>query len=403
MTSVVVHNNDSDTAKINDDFVTVKGSGDVILKANLSPSGSCDAITWESAGGSITSPGVGSDKCTAKMSRDVSKKVLISIKCNGNTLWEGTVWVIWSWLEVTIGTSDTIDWGPLGTNDATELVNGNSPAWLGGGNNLGEIDHDGTPGLIYRYTVGKIQARAVLRPVGIEDIVQTGWHMKRTIDVKSWDNSGHYSGGVWLSGPWTKTGDDTSLPGWTDLDPTSGTSAREIYDLDAPGCSRNLPGLTIYYTSERYSNFTQYATVDLPGLTPGIKCSDDVVWSYEAWVDMDKAAGNRAEANKLMLSSITIPSTPHYSKRSPTITGINPNSGPTAGGTAVTISGTNFTHTISANPTVTIGGNAATNVVLVSTTSITCNTPAGTVGAKDVVVTVPDGQSTTLTNGFTYT
>lgn len=165
--------------------------------------------------------------------------------------------------------------------------------------------------------------------------------------------------------------------------------------MDAPGCSCSsaLPLTTIYYTSEHYNNFTQYATVDLPGLAPNKKCSEDVIWSYEGRVDMDKAAGNRVEENKLRLSSITIPSTPHYSKRSLTITGINPNSGPMSGGTAVTISGTNFTHTTSANPTVTIGGNAATNVVLVSTTTITCNTPAGTAGAKDVVVTVPDGQS----------
>ncbi|MHC4529902.1 MAG: IPT/TIG domain-containing protein, partial [Planctomycetota bacterium] len=88
--------------------------------------------------------------------------------------------------------------------------------------------------------------------------------------------------------------------------------------------------------------------------------------------------------------------------RSPTISSINPNNGPQAGGTSVTITGTNFTHTTSEGPSVKIGGISASNVVLVSTTSITCDTPVGTAGAKDVVVTVPDGQSATLTNGFTY-
>jgi len=249
------------------------------------------------------------------------------------------------------------------------------------------------------YSIGKIQAKATLSPTGVEDVVEAGWHMKRSVDAYSWDNGGHYNGGSWASGPDVKTGDDTSEWEWTDLVPNSGTSTRELYDLDGPACSNAL-GLTVYYTSECYANFTQYVTVDLPSNN---QCSDDVTWSYGAWVDMDKAAGSRVEKNQLSLSKITPwPPTKHYNKRTPTTSSINSNNGPQAGGTSVTITGTNFTHTTSSNPSVTIGGNSATNVVLVSTTSITCNTPAGTAGAKDVVVTVPDGQTATLTNGFTY-
>jgi hypothetical protein len=51
---------------------------------------------------------------------------------------------------------------------------------------------------------------------------------------------------------------------------------------------------------------------------------------------------------------------------------------------------------------VTIGGIAATGVTWVSATSITATAPANTVGAKDVVVTNPYGQSGTLTGGFNY-
>jgi len=51
---------------------------------------------------------------------------------------------------------------------------------------------------------------------------------------------------------------------------------------------------------------------------------------------------------------------------------------------------------------VTIGGNQATNINFVSSTSITAATPAHTVGATDVVVTNHDGQSATFTNGYTY-
>jgi hypothetical protein len=79
----------------------------------------------------------------------------------------------------------------------------------------------------------------------------------------------------------------------------------------------------------------------------------------------------------------------------PTVTGISPTSGPTAGGTSVTITGTNFTGASA----VTIGGTAATTVTVVNATTITATTPAGTAGAKDVVVTTPGGTGTGL---FTY-
>jgi len=56
----------------------------------------------------------------------------------------------------------------------------------------------------------------------------------------------------------------------------------------------------------------------------------------------------------------------------PTVTSVSPNSGSTLGGTAVTITGTNF----AAGATVTFGATAATSVVVVSSTSITTTTPA---------------------------
>ena len=83
----------------------------------------------------------------------------------------------------------------------------------------------------------------------------------------------------------------------------------------------------------------------------------------------------------------------------PTVTSVSPNNGPTGGGTAVTITGTNFV----SGATVTFGSNAATNVVVVSTTSITATTPAGSAGPVTVTVTNPGGLSGNLANGFTYT
>lgn len=82
----------------------------------------------------------------------------------------------------------------------------------------------------------------------------------------------------------------------------------------------------------------------------------------------------------------------------PTVSSVSPASGLPAGGTAVTITGTGFAN----GATVSFGGFSATNVSVVSSTSITCKTPAHGAGKVTVAVTNPDAQSGTLTDGFTY-
>jgi hypothetical protein len=87
----------------------------------------------------------------------------------------------------------------------------------------------------------------------------------------------------------------------------------------------------------------------------------------------------------------------------PKITGIDPASGAAAGGTSVTLTGENFRRKL---PTIKFDGTDATNVVVVSDTSLTCDTPAHAVGQVNVVASNEDGNWTgqdTLTNGFEYT
>ncbi|HLK32501.1 MAG TPA: IPT/TIG domain-containing protein, partial [Terriglobales bacterium] len=83
----------------------------------------------------------------------------------------------------------------------------------------------------------------------------------------------------------------------------------------------------------------------------------------------------------------------------PTVTGIAPSSGPATGGTAVTLTGTNFV----SGATVSFGGTAASNVNVTSSTTLTATTPAHSAGVVNVVVTDPNGLSGTLSNGYTYT
>jgi formylglycine-generating enzyme required for sulfatase activity len=80
-----------------------------------------------------------------------------------------------------------------------------------------------------------------------------------------------------------------------------------------------------------------------------------------------------------------------------TLASVSPPSGPTSGGTAITLTGTNLTGATS----VTVGGSAATGVQVVNATTVTAVTPVGALGARDVSVTTPDGTAT-LAGGFTY-
>ncbi|MBI1350148.1 MAG: hypothetical protein GC156_03420 [Actinomycetales bacterium] len=87
-----------------------------------------------------------------------------------------------------------------------------------------------------------------------------------------------------------------------------------------------------------------------------------------------------------------------YLGAAPTMSAVNPSTGSSDGGDAVTITGTNF----AAGATVTFGGATAPTVTVVNATTITATTPAGT-GVQPVVVTNVDGQSTSGSVTFTYT
>jgi hypothetical protein len=94
-----------------------------------------------------------------------------------------------------------------------------------------------------------------------------------------------------------------------------------------------------------------------------------------------------------------------YTGTVPTVTGVSPNSGPTAGGTTVIVIGTNFT----AATSVMFGGTAAPTFsvnqgpVPAAGTVITATSPPGA-GTVDVTVVAPGGTSTTsAADQFNYT
>ena len=89
------------------------------------------------------------------------------------------------------------------------------------------------------------------------------------------------------------------------------------------------------------------------------------------------------------------------SEKPPTIEGIDPWTASASGGTKITINGTGF-HADPA-PIVTIGGNPASDVEVISKTSIMATIPAGVAGLTDIVVHNADAKVESLPfTGFSY-
>ena len=105
------------------------------------------------------------------------------------------------------------------------------------------------------------------------------------------------------------------------------------------------------------------------------------------------AVGGPYFAPPTIITPIQVP----YVNPVPIPSGVSPSSGPVTGGTTITISGTNFVGVT----TVTVGGIACTGVTTISAISITAVTPAGTTGAKDIIITASGGFGT-LSSAFTY-
>ena len=139
-------------------------------------------------------------------------------------------------------------------------------------------------------------------------------------------------------------------------------------------------------SSDHGSTWTTEATLDANGQNVNggsLSASSDLTWANASWI---QSAG---------LGSGTWVS---RSAHAPSVTGVSPNSGPMAGGTTVTITGTGFV----SGAEVTFGAVAATEVVVASTTTITAKTPASSEGKAGITVTNVDGQSATLADSFTF-
>jgi len=89
--------------------------------------------------------------------------------------------------------------------------------------------------------------------------------------------------------------------------------------------------------------------------------------------------------------------TPVQPTPTPTVTSISPSSGPSIGGTPITVAGSNF----ATGASLTMGGVAALNVTVIDSTLITATTPPHASGTTDIVVST-GGRSAMLPGAYTF-
>ena len=181
---------------------------------------------------------------------------------------------------------------------------------------------------------------------------------------------------------------DTLTGGFTYIEPPPTLTRVE------PNSDVVTGGVTIKIIGE---NFQDGATVTIGG-----RAASSVIFVSPTELTIEVPAGTAGSVDVVVTNpdgkSGTLTRGFTYIEPPPTLTRVEPNSDVVTGGVTIKIIGENFQD----GATVTIGGNTASNVIFISSTELTVDVPAGTVGSVDIVVTNPDGKSDTLAGGFTY-
>ena len=180
-------------------------------------------------------------------------------------------------------------------------------------------------------------------------------------------------------------------PAVTAIGPSSGPAAGGTSVTVSGGGF--APGATVSFGTTPAGAVSVASATTITAMAPaGSAGSVDVVVT-----NADGQSGRLSRAYTYVASAPPPPPPP--APAGPSLSAIAPTSTTTAGGAALTLTGSGF----SAGATVSLGGTAASSVVVASGTSITAVAPPHAAGAVDVVVTNADGQSARLNGGFTYT
>jgi len=164
------------------------------------------------------------------------------------------------------------------------------------------------------------------------------------------------------------------------LSPTSGTTAG---GTSVTISGSGLSGATAVHFGSAAASFTINSATQVTAIVPAAAAGT---------VDVTVTGSTGTSATS------TADQYTYVSPLQPTVTGVSPAAGPAAGGTTVTITGTNF----ASGAAVAFGSVAATAVTLQSTSQLTATAPAGS-GTVDVTVTTSNGASApSSADQFTY-
>jgi hypothetical protein len=170
-----------------------------------------------------------------------------------------------------------------------------------------------------------------------------------------------------------------SAPTITSLSPTSGpTTGGTLVTVKGTGFN----GATqVFFGSVPSTSFSVSSSTSLTAAAPA-----EAAGVHD--VTVTTANGTSAVVAADRFTSVTPPPPP-----APTVTSVSPSSGPSAGGTTVTVKGTGFNGATK----VLFGSVPASSFSVSSSTKITAVSPAEAAGAHDVTITTPSGTSSAVT------
>lgn len=189
-----------------------------------------------------------------------------------------------------------------------------------------------------------------------------------------------------MAGTFTVLPSDVPAPVVTSFSPSRGpTTGGNSVTVDGSGFQN---GATVLFGEELSPSVMVSSSSRLVATAPSQQAGSVVI----TVVNPDLRSGTSSQSYTYESSGAAV-----------TVTGVTPSSGSTAGGTAITISGSGF----EPGAIVTIGGLRVPGVVVVNPTTINATTPVGpvdieTTSPRDVVVTNPNGTFARLPAGFTW-
>jgi len=278
--TIEVDSSDADSFYLNesggiDNIASVKGSGNITLRATISPDTpeTRAVIDWQGATEDA------SDPLKATLSRSTSTKQEVHVSVTGSSCRQANVWVAWSTFTSFNNT------GPTPGDSSV------SPSPVAYGASSGTKN-----GMLIQNTIS---------PSGFGAIANVSYDIKRTKERATWSKTGS----TWQQDTHVGPGaDDDSHDGDEDLTPSVD---EHIYVIDTPGFNSSISFAdeAVYKAS-----FVEFVNIKL-GSSGWIKCSDDYEWHSITWLE-DNGSGTwrrkTSEPNEITPGSTTVgtPSTP---------------------------------------------------------------------------------------------